>query len=49
MKPEIHLKQGCTNFPKIMNWRHIEDPQMIGASVQNLVTTVMWLPGFLHP
>jgi len=49
MKPEIHLKQGCTNFPKIKNWRQIEDPHMSGARVQHLVTTVIWLPGFLHP
>jgi hypothetical protein len=28
---------------------YTEDPQILGATVQNLEATAMWLPGFVHP
>jgi hypothetical protein len=26
-----------------------EDPQVLGATVQNFVATATWRPGFVHP
>jgi hypothetical protein len=28
---------------------HIEDPQILGATVQNSVAMAIWRPGFVHP
>jgi hypothetical protein len=29
--------------------RHIEDPHMLGVTVQNSVATVTWRPGLVYP
>ena len=48
--------QKCRSHPKIPGTRrttwskfHTEDPQILGTTVQNLVTTVSWYPGIVHP
>jgi hypothetical protein len=28
---------------------HMEDPQILGATLENLVSTVTWCVGFVHP
>jgi hypothetical protein len=28
---------------------HVEGPQIVGATVQNLVAQVVWRPEFVHP
>ena len=28
---------------------HIEDPQMLGVTVQSFVAMVIWSPGYVHP
>jgi hypothetical protein len=28
---------------------HTEDPQILGATIQNLVAWATWQPGFVHP
>jgi len=33
----------------LRGWFHTEDPQILGAPVQNLVTQVTWHLGFLYP
>jgi len=47
--------QKCKSFVKILGARgetckkfRIEDPQMIGMAVQNLVPIVTWFAGFVH-
>jgi len=34
-----------------MTWSrfHTEDPNIIGVTVQNVVSRVTWRPGFVHP
>jgi hypothetical protein len=60
-KSFIGLIQGCTDFPKsqpqkILGTRivtlsksHNEDPQILGATIQNLVTMATRYLGFVHP
>lgn len=48
--------QKSRSHPKIPGTRrttwskfHTEDPQILSTTVQNLVTTVSWYPGIVHP
>jgi hypothetical protein len=46
-----YLIQGSTNYPKSRTflWVHIVDPQILGATVVNLVAWANWCLGFVHP
>ena len=57
----LYLKRGARNFQKLgdttkvyalegdMKQVHSDDPQILGASVENLVTTATWRLGFVYP
>lgn len=50
-KPRCHLRIPCPRTLTCSNF-HTEDPKMLGAAGQNLVTQVTWCPkypGFVHP
>ena len=49
------MLQKCKSHLKILGaWRvtwskyHTKDPQVLGSTVQNLVATATWRPGFVH-
>jgi len=56
LKERCKIFQKSRNNCEILGFRrvacskfHREDPQKLGTALQNLFTTLIWLPGFVHP